>query len=109
MTNNGTFTVSSAGGLINFGTLTNNGTLTIDSGTWGLGMWAGSTTGNLVDNGTCYVYDSSNLSYAGNLSGTGILEKNGAGTLTLSGDNTFSGGVIIYAGTIVLAHRHGHR
>ncbi|WP_068882091.1 autotransporter-associated beta strand repeat-containing protein [Paramesorhizobium deserti] len=41
-----------------------------------------------------------NSAYAGNVTGTGSLVKNGAGNLTLSGANTFSGGLTITAGTL---------
>jgi autotransporter-associated beta strand protein len=47
----------------------------------------------LADTGT-----SSTLS--GNISGTGSLTKNGLGTLTLSGNNTYSGATNVAAGTL---------
>ena len=40
-------------------------------------------------------------SVSANLSGTGQIEKNGAGTLTLSGSNSYSGGTRIAGGTLV--------
>jgi fibronectin-binding autotransporter adhesin len=36
--------------------------------------------------------------YSGDLSGTGGLVKNGTGTLTLSGTNSFSGGIVVNGG-----------
>ena len=44
---------------------------------------------------------------AGSLSGSGKLEKSGSGTLTISTANTFSGGSILNAGTIVLGNVSG--
>ena len=38
--------------------------------------------------------------YAGQMSGTGVLTKTGAGTLRLTGTNTYSGGTSVNAGTL---------
>ncbi|NEX92493.1 autotransporter-associated beta strand repeat-containing protein [Caulobacter sp. 17J65-9] len=38
--------------------------------------------------------------FAGDISGTGSLNKLGAGRLVLSGDNTYSGGTVVEAGTL---------
>ncbi len=40
------------------------------------------------------------------LSGSGALTKRGAGTLTLSGSNSYSGGTIINSGTLVAGDNH---
>ncbi|WP_242915592.1 autotransporter-associated beta strand repeat-containing protein [Brevundimonas pishanensis] len=40
--------------------------------------------------------------FAGVISGSGRLAKYGAGTLTLTGANTYTGGTIIYAGTLAI-------
>jgi outer membrane autotransporter protein len=45
-----------------------------------------------------------NLSYSGTISGTGVLIKNGIGTLTLTGENTFSGGTTIDAGILQIGN-----
>jgi autotransporter-associated beta strand protein len=57
-----------------------------------------SGTANIDSNG-------SNIVIAGNLSGSGLLKKIGAGNLTLSGSNsgTASGGMTIDAGTVFVA------
>lgn len=49
------------------------------------------------------VNQASASTYAGVLSGTGSLIKNGAGVLTLSGLNTYTGGTTINAGTLALS------
>ena len=42
------------------------------------------------------------LSINGKIDGPGPLNKNGAGTLVLGGDNTYTGGTIVNAGTVVI-------
>src|SRR5262249_53979992 len=50
---------------------------------------------------------SDSVTYAGTLSGGGALEKNGAGTLTLSGNNSgYAGATTINAGTLALGSAH---
>ncbi|MGN0861569.1 MAG: beta strand repeat-containing protein, partial [Candidatus Spyradosoma sp.] len=44
------------------------------------------------------------ISIANVISGDGALKKAGAGTLTLSNANTYKGGTVIEAGTVVAAH-----
>ncbi len=76
-----------------------------------LTLGASETIGTLVGGGasggntslganTLTVGDASNTAYAGVISGTGDLVKQGTGTLTLAGTNTFTGGVTHNAGTI---------
>ena len=50
------------------------------------------------------VGDLRNSTFAGVVSGSGgTLMKSGAGTLTLSGNNTYSGGTVVASGTLVAA------
>ncbi|MDK9724671.1 MAG: filamentous hemagglutinin N-terminal domain-containing protein, partial [Sterolibacteriaceae bacterium MAG5] len=45
--------------------------------------------------------------YSGVISGTGSLTKEGAGTLTLSGNNTYDGVTNVNAGTLSVTHANG--
>lgn len=46
--------------------------------------------------------DNSTSTFSGNISGSGLLWKRGTGTLTLTGNNTNTGGVEVLGGTLVL-------
>ncbi|MPZ33966.1 MAG: autotransporter domain-containing protein [Rhodospirillales bacterium] len=59
-----------------------------------------SLKGNIA-NGAAVVFEqTSNGTYAGNMSGSGTLTKTGTGILTLTGTNTYSGGTTLSAGTL---------
>lgn len=70
----------------------------------GDGGTTGSITGNVTNNGTLIVDRSSDfgLGYAGVISGSGQLIKDGTGTSTLTGANTYSGGTTINSGQLNL-------
>jgi MYXO-CTERM domain-containing protein len=82
--------------------VTDIGRLTVNAG-WlilendGVG---GLMNGGLINNATTdfSVVSTKTASYA--ISGTGSLRKSGSGTLVLTGNNTFSGGIILTAGTL---------
>jgi fibronectin-binding autotransporter adhesin len=63
-------------------------------------------TGNVIDNGTLTFAQTTNGSFAGNISGTGTVVKTNAGTagntgvLLLTGNNSYSGGTTVSEGTI---------
>lgn len=77
------------------GTTINQGTLRI-----GAGGTTGSIVGNVVNN-SALEFNRSNASvYAGNISGTGTVTKLGAGTLELSGTNTFTGTLSVTGGVL---------
>ncbi len=47
------------------------------------------------------------ISGSGAIGGSGGLTKNGSGKLTLSTNNTYTGGTTVNAGTLVVGHYHG--
>lgn len=69
----------------------------------GSGGTTGSISGNIANTANVTFYRSNDLTYAGIISGTGALTKLGAGTLTLTGDNTFAGSMTINAGTVEIS------
>ena len=102
----GTVTKSGAGALTLTGDNTYTGATTIGAGTLSIGSGGttGSVTGNIVDDAALVFNRSNALTYAGLISGTGTVTKNGAGTLTLTGDNTYAGTTTISAGILSLGN-----
>jgi len=77
------------------GTLISGGTLQIgDGGT------SGSILGDVANAGVLTFNRGDDVSFAGVISGSGSLQQTGAGTLHLTGSNSFSGGTTIAAGTL---------
>jgi autotransporter-associated beta strand protein len=106
---NGTLTKATAGTLILSGANTFGGAITISAGKLQIG--AGLTTGSIgagaiANAGILEINRSDALSFANVISGAGSLVKNGAGALTLTGNNTFEGGVSIPAngGNVIAGH-----
>lgn len=93
------------GTLILSGTNTYAGTSTIFNGTLqiGNGGATGSITGDVANSATLAFNRSSDLTYAGVVSGTGSLTKLGAGTLTLSGTNTYTGPTTVGGGVLSIS------
>ncbi|MDR3508063.1 MAG: autotransporter-associated beta strand repeat-containing protein [Caulobacteraceae bacterium] len=90
------------GTLILTGANTYSGGTTISSGTLQIG--GGGTSGSIsgaVTNNAALVFDRSDaLTFAGAISGTGSLTKQGAGVLTLTGAATYIGSTAIQAGAL---------
>ena len=59
--------------------------------------------GAIVDNGRLTVNGADTITLAAAISGTGVVEKGGSGTLTLAGANSYSGGTALTAGTLDIA------
>lgn len=95
-------TKAGAGTLVLGGTNTYSGGTTISVGNLrvGAGGTSGSLTGNVLNNGTLSFDRSDSVSYSGVVSGTGRLDQLGAGTLTLAGTNTYTGGTSISYGAL---------
>ncbi|KFA06840.1 hypothetical protein KWM_0115840, partial [Xanthomonas vasicola pv. musacearum NCPPB 2005] len=99
--------VSGTGSLIKQGTgaltllapNTYSGGTTIASGSL-IGTTA-SLQGNIVDNAVLVFDQATDGTYAGNVTGSGTLIKNGVGALTLDGVNGYLGGTTINAGTLI--------
>jgi fibronectin-binding autotransporter adhesin len=118
----GTWTISNAGnfssvivnaGMLNVGSttvLTSSTSLTVNGGTFSLngndvsvGTLSG-TGGNIALGANNLSVTTANLDtvVSSVISGTGMLTKSGAATLTLSGNNTYSGGTVLISRSLVL-------
>ena len=99
----GSFTNAGTGATTFTADHTYTGLTTVNAGTLLLGNNGptGSIAGNLVNNGTVEFNRSNNLTHASNISGTGLVVKRNANTLTLTGANDFSGGLHLYNGVTI--------
>jgi len=98
MSGNGNLTKQGAGTVTLSGANTYGGGTTVSGG-----ILQGSTTslqGNIVNNAAVVFDQASTGTYAGSMSGTGSLTKQGAGTLILSGVNINSGGTTVSGGIL---------
>ncbi|NEW88680.1 autotransporter domain-containing protein [Rhodopseudomonas sp. WA056] len=82
------------------------GGTTISGGTLQLGNGgiSGSITGDITNNATLAVNRSNGTSLGGAISGTGNLIKYGSDILALLGNNTYTGGTTISAGTLQIGN-----
>ncbi len=81
------------------------GGTTISAGTLqiGNGGTSGSVLGNITNNAALIFNRSDGVTFGGVISGSGTLEKLGAGTLTLSAINTYTGATTVTGGTLEIS------
>jgi fibronectin-binding autotransporter adhesin len=103
----GTLTQVGAGTVTLTGANTYTGGTTITTGTLvvGDGTTHGSMTGNVHNLGTLAFDRSDDVTFAGTITGGGMLEQRGAGTLHLTGN--YAGLTTISAGTLVVGNGFG--
>ncbi|WP_206185544.1 autotransporter-associated beta strand repeat-containing protein, partial [Sphingosinicella sp. CPCC 101087] len=90
-------TILTGANLYTGGTTIGSGTLQIgDGGT------TGSILGNVANDGTLTFNRSDAVTFAGTVSGTGSLVKDGAGTLILTAANSYTGATQVVAGTLLV-------
>ncbi len=87
------------------GANTYSGGTTITQGTLQIGNGSvnGAIVGDVTDNATLAFDRSDNPTFSGIISGSGVVEQDGAGVLTLSGVNAYTGGTNINAGTLAIS------
>lgn len=100
MAGSGGFTKIGAGTLTLSGTNAYSGGTTVSAGT--LAGNTSSIQGNVVNNAIVNFNQSANGAYAGVMSGSGSLVKDGSGTVTISKVNTYTGDTNINAGSLII-------
>ncbi|WP_430391400.1 autotransporter-associated beta strand repeat-containing protein [Dyella sp. 20L07] len=108
ITGNGSLTKIGQGTLLLTGDSTYAGGTTISAGTLQLGNagTSGWINGDVVNNSVLLFDRTDANTLAGVISGTGIVIQNGSGSVTLTGDNSYSAGTLLNAGTLVVGNNH---
>ncbi|NKW10707.1 hypothetical protein HGG76_20675 [Ochrobactrum tritici] len=106
ITGTGSLKQTGAGTLILTGNNSYTGLTTIDSGTLqiGAGGASGSINSDIVNNAALVMNRSDDVSYDKKISGSGTFEKRGAGKLTVTGDNDYTGLTTISEGTLQIGN-----
>ena len=102
LTNSGAGTVMLTGNSVNF-----SGTTTISAGTLQIGNLsatgvlggASGVYGAIVDNAALVLKRTGTLTLGNAISGTGTVTNSGSGTVVVTGNNTYTGGTILAAGS----------
>ena len=103
----GNLTQAGTGSVILTANNTYSGTTTISSGTLQVGnggITGALGTGAVTNNGNLVFNRSDAIVIVAPISGTGSLQQAGAGTLTLTGSNIYSGGTTISSGTVQIGN-----
>jgi autotransporter-associated beta strand protein len=99
MSGSGSLTKAGAGLLVLTGANSYRGGTTIAAGAL-MGNTA-SLQGNMLNDATL-IFDQAGAGvFGGNISGSGMLVKQGGGNLTLTGNSSYSGGTVVSAGTLI--------
>ncbi|PVZ85887.1 hypothetical protein C9426_17385 [Serratia sp. S1B] len=104
ITNSGNLIKVGSGMLTLTGDASHSGLTTVDAGTLSIGNGgtSGSISSDIVNNATLIFNRSDDNEYAGILSGEGVLYKQGAGDLILTGGVSSQGSVAVRGGTLTL-------
>ncbi|WP_105647457.1 autotransporter family protein [Cronobacter dublinensis] len=107
LTGQGDSLIVKTGKLTLGGKVTNTGASLIDAdATLQVGTGSGDNAalqGNVTNNGTLVFNQAADYTFAGDISGSGNLVKENTSTLTLSGNNLYSGDTTLNGGTTLLA------
>jgi autotransporter-associated beta strand protein len=88
------------------GNASHTGGTTISAGTLqiGNGGTSGTISGAITDNATLAFNRSDTVVFSGAISGSGVLNQIGTGTLILTGSNNYTGGTSIVSGTLQIGN-----